>query len=167
MQLPPKSSGFPTVSKVERKRRVTGLGLVFIGIAALFIAGGLVSILRKQRQPPPTLVQPAIALCFGIDEFKTADNGGVTFDNVYPPDSPTDKAGLVGGDIITAFDGREIRHKNDLIELLGLTPPGKTVDVTYLRDRETRKTRLTTISAPQFEQLVKDFETRSVGYGSF
>jgi S1-C subfamily serine protease len=167
MQPPPKSSGIPPVSRSARKRRVGGLGWIFIGLAALFVIGGLISILRKQRQSPVSPVQSRKALYFGIDEFKTAKNGGVTFNNVYPPDSPTDKAGLVGGDVITAFDGRETKDKDALIDLLGLTPVGKTVDVTYLRDGESRNTKLTTISAEQFEKLVTDFESRSEGHGAF
>jgi S1-C subfamily serine protease len=168
MQLPPKSSGISPPSMLERKRRVNGLGWILIGIAALFVVGALISILRKQRQPSSNAaVQSRNALYFGIDEFRTAGNGGVTFNSVYPPDSPTDQAGLIGGDIITVFDGREIKQKDELIELLGATPIGKTVDVTYLRDGETRTTKLTTISAERFEQLVKEFENRSAGYGAF
>jgi len=168
MQPPPQSSGISPPSRLERKRRVRGLGWILIGIGALFVVGALMSILRKQPQPSSNAgVQSRNAVSFGIDEFKTADSGGVTFNNIHPPDSPADKAGLVGGDIITGFDGREIKHKDDLIELLGLTPVGKTVDVAYLRDGETRTTKLKTISAEQFEQLVREYENRSAGYGAF
>jgi S1-C subfamily serine protease len=168
MQPPPKSSGISPPSRLERKRRVNGLGWILIGIGALFVVGALISVLRKQRQPiSPTRVQPAIATYFGVNEFIDASNGGVTFGDVYPPDSPTDKAGLVGGDIITVFDGRQIKQKDELIELLGTTPIGKTVDVIYLRDGEAKKTKLTTISAEQFEKLVTDFENRSSGHGAF
>jgi len=73
----------------------------------------------------------------------------------------------VGGETLKKNDGREIKHKDDLIELLGLTPVGKTVDVAYLRDGETRTTKLKTISAEQFEQLVREYENRSAGYGAF
>jgi S1-C subfamily serine protease len=168
MQPPPKSSGISPVSGSNRRRRVGGLGWILIAIAALFVIGALSSILRKQRQLSSNApVQSRNALYFGIDEFRTADNGGATFNNIYPPDSPTDKARLVGGDVITIFDGREIKDKDALIELLGLTPVGKTVDVTYLRAGETRKTKLTTISAERFEQLVTEFENRPEGFGAF
>jgi S1-C subfamily serine protease len=155
------------VSTSVRKRRVGGLGWVFIGIAALFVLGALSSILRKQRQSSIPPVQSRKALYLGIDEFKTANHGGVTFNKVYPPDSPADQARLVGGDVITGFDGREIKEKDFLIDLLGLTPVGKTVEVTYLRDGETRNTQLTTISEDRYEQLVTEFENRSAGYGAF
>lgn len=168
MQPPPKSSGISPPPRLERKRRVNGLGLILIGIGSLFVVGALISTLRRQRQPSsPQLVQPPIATYFGIDEFKDGKDGGVTFNQVYPPDSPADKAGLVGGDIIKVFDGRETKQKDELIELLGQTPLGKTVEVIYVRDGETRKTKLTTISPEQFEKLETDYERRSSGHGAF
>jgi S1-C subfamily serine protease len=168
MQPPPKPSGIPPVPGSGRKRRIGGFGWILVGIAALFIVGGLMSILRKQRQPSPSApVQSRNVLYFGVDEFKDNSKGGVSFNNVYPPDSPTDKAGLVGGDIITTFDGRAIKNKDDMSEVLGQTPAGKTLDVEYLRDGETRKTKLTTISAEQFEELEANFERRPGGHGAF
>lgn len=166
MQPSPKPSGTPAVSGLERKRRVGGRGWLLIGVG-LFVAAGLMSILRTQRPPAPARVQPIIASYFGIDEFKSANDGGVTFNYVYPPGSATDRAGLVGGDVITIFDGHEIKQKDDLIELLGVTPVGKTVEVTYVRDHQTRKTKLTTISGDQYEKLVVDFENRPEGQGAF
>ena len=131
MQPPLKSNAISPASGLRRKRRVSGLGWILIGIAALFVIGGLISVLRTQRQPSSSArPHPPNESYFGIHEFINVSDGGVTFDTVYPPDSPTDKAGLVGGDIITTFDGRAIKHKNEMSEVLGQTPVGKTVDVT-------------------------------------
>lgn len=154
----------PSMSKP--KRRVSGLVWVLLAIAALFVAGGLISTLRTQRQPRAA-AQPGKEIYFGVLEFINASDGGVTFNDTYPPDSPADKAGLVGGDIITTFDGRAIKHKDDMLDVLRQTPVGKTVEVTYLRDRETKKTKLTTIPPEQFDRLVDNFESRPTGYGSF
>jgi S1-C subfamily serine protease len=168
MQPAPRSTEISPPSRLKRKGRVGGLGWVLIGIAGLFVIGGLMSILRTQRPPSPSARSqpPPNRSYFGANEFINASDGGVTFSDVYPPDSPTDKAGLVGGDIITTVDGHAIKTKNDMSEVLAQTPVGKTVDVTYVRDGQPKKTKLTTISAEQFEQLVIDFENRSVGHGA-
>jgi membrane-associated protease RseP (regulator of RpoE activity) len=88
----------------------------------------------------------------GVNEFRTAE-GGVTFDQVEPPDSPADKAGLVGGDVITSFDGQTIKNEGEIRKLLAATPTGKTVDVVYIRDGVTKTTKLTTISQAEMERL--------------
>ena len=167
MQPPPRSSGIPPALTSKRKRRVGGLGWILAGIAALFALGGLISILRTQRQPLLSARnQPLKQTYLGMDEFTNVSDGGVAFGDVYPPDSPSDKAGLVGGDIIKSLDARSIRHIDDMLEVMGQTTAGKTIDVTYVRDGETRKTKLTTISAAQFEQLVTNFENRREGHGA-
>src|SRR5438132_134815 len=102
----------------------------------------------------------------GLNSFDTTDRG-VTFDNVEPAGSPADKAGLVGGDIITSFDGREIKSDDEMMELLGTTPVGKTVDVVFIRDGETRTTKLTTISKGEFDRLAEAFRNRPEGRGRF
>jgi serine protease Do len=140
---------------------------IFLGLAALFVAGFLISTLRRQRPPESrTQTESIIETSLGVSELANANDGGVTFFNVYPPDSPADKAGLLGGDILTAVDGHEVRSIDDLVNLLGHTPAGQKIELTYLRDGETRKTSLTTISHDQFELLAENFENRSAGYGS-
>ena len=140
---------------------------IFLGLAALFIAGFLISTVRKQRPPESrTQTESIIETSLGVSEFANANDGGVTFFNVYPPDSPADKAGLVGGDILTACDGHAARNIDDLVSVLRQTPAGKEIELTYVRDGETRKASLTTISRDQFELLAESFERRSTGYGS-
>ena len=140
---------------------------IFLGLAALFIAGFIMSALRKQQPPDArNRTQSIIETSLGVSELVNANDGGVTFNNVYPPDSPADKAGLVGGDILTACDGHAVRNIDDMVSLLGQTPAGKKIEVTYLRDGETRNASLTPISHDQFELLAENFENRSAGYGS-
>ena len=137
---------------------------IFLGLAALFVAGFLISALRKQRPPDArNQTQSIIETSLGVSELANANDGGVTFNNVFPPDSPADKAGLVGG---TACDGHAVRNIDDIASLLGQTPAGKKIEVTYLRDGETRKALLTTISHDQFELLAQSFENRPAGNGS-
>ena len=102
----------------------------------------------------------------GSHDFEDAD-GGVTFADFEPPGSPADKAGLVGGDIIMSFDGQVVKNEHDMMRLLEQTPPGKTVAVSYMRDGETKKTQLKTISEDEFEQLSGAFDNRPEGKGMF
>ena len=48
-------------------------------------------------------------------------------------DSPAGKAGIKAGDIVTALDGKPIMGSADLRNGIGLSPPGRTVDLTVLR----------------------------------
>jgi S1-C subfamily serine protease len=102
----------------------------------------------------------------GVNAFETTD-GGVTFQNVEPPGSPADKAGLVGGDVITSFDGRKITDDDEISDLLRETPIGKTVEVTYIRDGETKTTNLTTVNKQEFDRLERVFSSRPEGRGRF
>jgi serine protease Do len=88
----------------------------------------------------------------GTSDLESADNG-VTFDKVEPAGSPADKAGLVGGDVVTTFDGQPVKSPDNFRKLLAATPIGKTVDVVYLRDGETMTTKLTTVSEDEIDRL--------------
>lgn len=48
--------------------------------------------------------------------------------------SPAEKAGIRSGDVIVAFNGKEIRDEHDLPQAVASMTPGKTVDVRLLRD---------------------------------
>ena len=100
----------------------------------------------------------------GTDNFKNG-TGGVTFDAATPPGGPADKAGLLGGDIITSFDGQPVRNTKDLSRLLEATPVGKTVEVTFIRDGEAKKTSLTTISEEESDRLDDLADDRPEGKG--
>src|SRR5712691_1310268 len=150
-----------------RKRRMRGMTWVWIAIAIFFASGGaLSSLTSKFRGRPPASVAAVSRSYAGVNQFRTVD-GGVTFDNVEPPDSPADKAGLVGGDIVTSFDGQSPKSQDEMMELLRRTPIGKTVDVVYLRDGETKKTKLTTISESDYNELDRAYRNRPEGRGKF
>ena len=99
-------------------------------------------------------------------EFNYA-NGGAFIKEVTTPGSPADQAGLVGGDVITSFDGKPISKETQLTDLLAQTPIGKSVDVIYVRDGETKTTKLTTVSGKDIDRLENAFEKRSEGEGKF
>jgi membrane-associated protease RseP (regulator of RpoE activity) len=103
---------------------------------------------------------------FGVNEFKTIEGGGgAMLDAITPPDGPADKAGLLGGDIITVFDNRGITGEDEMRKILQGTPVGKTVDVTFIRDGETKTTKLTTTSEDELDRLTEAFEERPGGRG--
>ena len=147
-----------------RRRRMRGMTWIWIVIAIFFASGGGLSMLVKNvRNIPRSAASAAVNRSYaGVDAFKSAD-GGVTFNVVEPPGSPADKAGLVGGDIITSFDGRVVKTEGEIMDLLRQTPIGKTVDVLYTRDGETKKTQLTTISLTEYNQLDRAYNNRSEG----
>ena len=159
------SGNSPTGSVPRKQRRVGGMTWILIGIAVLFVLGLLISTLRTQREVAPRVTEASVRSIFGVNEFDDVKEGGVTFSEVYPPGSPADKAGLVGGDIITTFDGRTVKDQAEMANLLRQTAVGKTVEITYLRDGETKKTKLSTISQEQFDQIQDAFENRSGGKG--
>ena len=150
----------------KRKRRISGMVWIFIIIGLMFAFGGVLTALRKSGNRAPFAASVSTRSYFGIDGFEDAP-GGVTFDNVEPPGGPADKAGLVGGDIITSFDGRAVIDEDEMSDLLRQTPIGKTVEVIYLRDGEIKKTQLTTMGEGEFNQLQRAFSRRPEGRGYF
>lgn len=56
---------------------------------------------------------------------------------------PADRAGLKARDIITEFDGVAIQDSDHLVRLVGFTPVGTKVSLTYLRSGIKRKTSVT------------------------
>ena len=150
----------------KRRRRLSGMTWVLIAIIALFVLGGGLSALRRGVRTSPGFSANFNRTYFGVDGFDNAPDG-VTFDNVEPPGGPADKAGLVGGDIVTSFDGHAVPNENEMKSLLRSTPVGKTVEVIYLRDGETKKTQLTTISPSDFGDLESAYSSRPEGRGYF
>ena len=105
---------------------------------------------------------------FGVNDFsdfKSETLRGAHLDYVTPPGSPADRAGLVGGDVVTTFDGQRVVDEDDLRKLLGQTPVGKTVEVVFVRDGAERRTTLTTVSKEEMGRLEEAFEEREAGHG--
>ena len=165
-------SSVPTPSQTsplvpaKRKRRVGGMTWILIGIAVLFAIGGLLTAFRKNAPLPQRTVSTPPRSYLGINEFEDAE-GGVEVRDVWPPDSPADKAGLVGGDIITAFDGHATVDKKEMRRLLADTPSGKTVEIIYVRDGETKKASLTTMARAEIDHLEGVFINRGTNRGQF
>jgi membrane-associated protease RseP (regulator of RpoE activity) len=162
--------GASAARQLSRKgrRKMSGLTWMFVALVAIFgLAGGATQLARRAVSRTGfgrTLIAPSRSY-LGVNDLQTVD-GGVTFGNVTPG-SEMDKAGLVGGDIITLFDGQAINSEDQMIDLLRQTPIGKTVDVIYIRDGETKTTKITTISESDSDRLTRAFRGRSEGIGRF
>jgi membrane-associated protease RseP (regulator of RpoE activity) len=149
----------------RRRLGFTGMTWVWIILGLFFLTGGVLSAFRKNFRNPPTITFNAPRSFVGVNKFSTADQG-VTFDVVEPADGPADKAGLVGGDIITSFDGQSPRTSSEMMDLLRRTPTGKVVEVIYLRDGISHTTKLTTVSEDEFNRI-SDVRDRPEGMLGF
>jgi serine protease Do len=54
--------------------------------------------------------------------------------------SPAEKAGLKGGDVITAVNGKPVKTGNDLVNPIAQAPIGSKVKIDYVRDRAAKET---------------------------
>ena len=157
-----------TVNPGRRRRRFGWKGTTWLWIALIlfFGMGGLMSLARKGRLQAPTITIGSNRSYVGVDDFRTTD-GGATFKNVEPPGSPADKAGMVGGDIVTSFDGHPVSKSSEVMDILEKTPIGKTLEVVYLRDGISHTTQLTTISRDEYNRLDREYNRRPEGNGMF
>lgn len=153
----------------KKRRRMNGMTWVFVGLLVFFVgAAAFTAIVSPLRHNMNGVIRSPIVVksYVGIDGWDTTENG-VTFDSIDAPNGPADKAGLVGGDVITKFDGQDVHDEDQMDELMRSTPIGKTVDVEYLRDGDKKTTKLTTISVDDFKRLTKEFDKRPEGKGQF
>jgi Trypsin-like serine proteases, typically periplasmic, contain C-terminal PDZ domain len=165
------AAGLPVPVK-RKRRRLSGMAWVFVALLVFFVGAAaftaLVSPINHNIRNVGFIAPTKVKSYVGVSGFDTVDDGrGVTFDSVDAPDGPADKAGLVGGDVITSFDGHAIHDEDQISELMISTPIGKTVDVEYLRDGQQKTTKLTTVSEEEFKRLKTLFDKRPEGRGQF
>jgi len=67
---------------------------------------------------------------------------GVVIEGVEPG-SPAEKAGLKGGDVITAVNGQQVKSGNDLVNPIAQAPIGSKMKLTYIRDHAQKETSAT------------------------
>jgi hypothetical protein len=148
-----------------RTRRTVG-GVISVLLILAVVGGGWLLWSESEKPAEQAPVQtPASRSYFGTSEFLDVEGGGATFNYVYPPGSPADKAGLIGGDIIVSFDARTVRKAEDLKQFILETPIGKTVQVVYIRDGQEYATKLTTVSKNEMERLDRLHDERPSGKG--
>lgn len=154
--------------QMTKRKRMSGMTWMFLGLLIFFIAAAaFTALVTPIRRAGPAITMPAAPRTFiGVSSFENGE-GGVTFDNVDPPGSPADKAGLVGGDIITTFDGQVVHDDDEIADLMRRTPIGKTVDVVYIRDGEQKTAQIALLGKEEFDRLARDFRNRPEGRGRF
>lgn len=74
-------------------------------------------------------LRPALARQFGLEP---TTHGAVVIN--VSPGTPAEKAGIKVGDVITSFDGIDVRSSEGLTYLVQTSDAGKTYRVSYLRD---------------------------------
>ena len=109
---------------------------------------------------------PANSIAKEVDDFDTADGGGAFIEGLSGPDTSLERAGIIGGDIITSFDGKPVRDEDAMRKILADTPASKAVEVVYIHDGETKRTILTTASENDFHGL-DPVDNRPGGRGVF
>lgn len=108
-----------------------GIGFAVPVNLARWVMDGLVENGSVQRGFLGVMIQDVnagLAQAFDLGEVQGALVSEVT------PDSPADKAGLKSGDVITEFDGKSVEDSRRLKLAVGATEPGKTVEVTVIRE---------------------------------
>ena len=73
---------------------------------------------------------------------------GMVIESVEPG-SPASRAGLKGGDVITAVNGTPVKTGNELVDAITRAPLGSKAEITYVRDRQERKASVTIASRDQ------------------
>ncbi|MBV9958011.1 MAG: PDZ domain-containing protein, partial [Acidobacteria bacterium] len=160
--------GANSVALGKRKRRSKGphwIVWVILSIVIASVAGGSFIRPLKIRIGSDASAPATPKSKVGASDFSTAENNsGAMIESASTPDGPTDKAGLIGGDIVKSFDGKAITNEDDLRNQIAATPIGKTVEVIYTRDGETKKTMLTTVSEDEIDRLDGIAEAIPDGY---
>lgn len=91
---------------------------------------------------------------------RVADSGrfrGAQLSEITIKGGPADKAGLRPNDIIVEFDGTTVEDFDHLVRLVGFTPVGGRVPLTYLRNGERRTTSV--VLGDRLEMLRKEAES--------
>jgi hypothetical protein len=92
---------------------------------------------------------------FGAGDLEYIDGEGLLMESVLPG-GPAEAAGLRDGDVLVKVDGRPITAEGDLRAILRTTPIGKTVEVEFVRDGESRRVPLTTIAPGAYDPRAFD-----------
>jgi len=124
--------------------RMGWFGWVVLTLVLMFAVSMAVRSVRREAGAPEA---PRISLEREVDGFRTADGGGAFIEGLDGPGTSLEAAGLRGGDTITSFDGKPVRDARSMRRLLRQTPPGKTVEVVYISEGQTRTATLVTAAA--------------------
>lgn len=108
-------------------------------------------------------LSPEIAEAMGIDE-----NSGILVADVFP-NSPSEKAGLRRGDLITSLNGEPVNQITEFAGKVAMKSPGTKVDLDIVRNSQKKKVTITVEEMPETEKKSQDesesphVETGSIG----
>jgi serine protease Do len=100
-------------------------------------------------------ITPELAKSFGIKNEK-----GVLISDVVK-NSPAEKAGLMRGDVIVRFNGKEIETAHKLSQLAAATPPDTLTKIDFLRNGQEKSFSLKVGTMPQEAQKTISPEEKS------
>jgi S1-C subfamily serine protease len=126
-----------------RRLRIGRAGLA-IAIAALLVVGGAYAITSVQDSgsPPASVSQTAWLGVQLLASPKGAEVAGVT------PGSPAQLAGLRPGDVITQIEGQPVVVPVNVVYVVQALTHGRTVQLQYVRGRETHSTDVKLAARP-------------------
>jgi serine protease Do len=149
-----KADRVPVVATFERKA-ARYMTVIRIGIQELKDPGLEVS---KAWLPVETqVISLDIARQLGSPDLR-----GFSITRVYP-DSTAEKAGLNPGDFIVAVDGEKLfangpEHEDELATLIRQYDIGATVQLTVIRDRETKTVPVELVRSPRLRREMKKYQ---------
>jgi serine protease Do len=85
-------------------------------------------------------------------KFKLANTSGVLVASVVK-NSPAEKAGMKGGDVITGVNGKPVDGPKELQMTIGNLIPGTKLDLAYLRDGEKKTAQVTLVERETEDKL--------------
>ena len=154
-----------STSKLARLcRPVRGVWLWVTIILVVMIVGGMMPLAMRGGRGGGGAAPAAVKSFLGVDGFEDVPGGGAFVQGIAGPETPIVRAGLIGGDVVKKFDGKDVRDTGDMRRILGETPVGKTVEVVAVRDGVIFTTTLTTVSQRDTPGM-KPFEQRPGGRG--
>ena len=160
------SGPFVPSAPAKKKRRISGMSWIFIGLLVFFVvAAGFTALIAPLRNSTIVNRTPVNRAVVGASFDQTDE--GVLLESASLPNGPADKAGLIGGDLILSFNGQKVENEDHLKDLMTKTQPGQTVDIEYLRDGEKKTAKLTPISQDDERKLNREFERRPEGRAQF
>lgn len=141
---------------------------IIIALVLMTAAGVGAKVVRNMRAGAGGGGNPVVvtSLMEEVDGLRTADGGGASIVGLAGPDSSWERAGLIGGDVVISFDGKQVRDERALRRIIAETPAGKTVPVVYIRDGETHNAELTTIRKEDWQEM-GPINSRPGGRGVF
>lgn len=118
-----------------------GIGFAIPSAIVTLVAGQLIEHGEFKRGYIGISLQPLESQMRASFHLKDGESGVLI--NGIVDGGPADQAGLSVGDVILAIDEQKIETPSQLVNVIGFTPPGHSVTVSYLRDGNRRTLTLT------------------------